>query len=293
MADETNAVGNIITDAALWYNVGLYGDLGYAVPNPSNDIGTLNPNIADFTNLVGRSLFLIMHHEDVDMSTPPSINTLMRVHQLYKRAGQILTARAIPRSEMNMETAHVTPGGDTFRVYPIPFFKVRNQFMKRWANWVLIALAEAFQDTENRKTIEISTDFAARIGQYFTRLYQNMAMEVFGKTRDEAIKPGFLLTDADFKGWNPASFFTPQELIDPVPALDNVFTEDRKAFLAVGVPLTELPLLGPYPLNLQNTYAKMRIAREKEINPDTGLPASDGQTISQRPIFPQGQAFVA
>ena len=63
------------TDAVLWYNVGLFGEFGYGVPNPSDDVGSLNPNIIDCVNLIGRNLFNIMHHEDVDMRTPPSINT--------------------------------------------------------------------------------------------------------------------------------------------------------------------------------------------------------------------------
>ena len=50
------------TDAIIWYNVGIFGDAGYAVPNWSNDIGSLNPQILDWTDLVGRNLFYIMHH---------------------------------------------------------------------------------------------------------------------------------------------------------------------------------------------------------------------------------------
>jgi len=38
------------TDAIIWYNVGIFGDAGYAVPNWSNDIGSLNPQILDWTD---------------------------------------------------------------------------------------------------------------------------------------------------------------------------------------------------------------------------------------------------
>ena len=66
------------TDAVLWYNVGVFGEAGYAVPNWSNDVGSLNPQILDWTHLVGRNLFHIMHHEDTDLRTQPSINTFCR-----------------------------------------------------------------------------------------------------------------------------------------------------------------------------------------------------------------------
>ncbi len=287
-----SASENVRTDAVLWYNVGIFGDLGYAVPNPSDDIGSLNPNIVDMTNLIGRGLFNVMHHDDCDLSTPPSINTLVRVHQLYIRAGQILQGRAVPPHIPNLETDHVSPAGEVFRVYPVPYFKVRNAYMKRWAQYALICLAEMMQHTENRKTIEISTTFGAMVGKYMKRIYSNMAVELFGKQREEAEAPEFRLTEADFQSYNPALFFTSQEMIDPVPALDNVFTEDRKAKLSQGIPLTELPKLGPYPLSLIDALEHMRNVREDQINPDTGQAKSDGSRVTPQAVFPQGSTFV-
>jgi hypothetical protein len=57
----------INTDAVLWYNVGEFGQIGYGVPNPSDDPGSLNPRILGIVDMVGRNLFGIMHHEDVDL----------------------------------------------------------------------------------------------------------------------------------------------------------------------------------------------------------------------------------
>lgn len=291
-AQPVAAVNNTSTDAVLWYRVGIYGDLGYGVPNPSNDIGTLNPNIADITNLIGKNLFNMMHHEDVDLTVPPSINTLMRVHQLYVRAGQLLSGRAVPPNVPNMETAHVSPAGDIFRVWPIPYFKVRNAYMRRWASWVMVCLAECFQHTENRKTTEISTAFAAMIGQYMLRIYANMSIELFGKTREEAYTAGFLLKPEDFATYDPAKFFTPTEMVDTVSPLDNVFTEDRKSPLASGIPITELPVLQPYPTNLVTAYAAMREQANATINPDTGQPQTDGSRVEPAPVYPTSSAFV-
>jgi len=243
------------TDAVLWYNVGIFGQIGYGVPNPSDDVGSLNPNIIDLVNVIGRNLFNIMHHEDVDLRIPPSINTLRRVHRLYIRAGQILAGNAVPPGQNNMETNHVNPGGEVFKVYPVPFFKVRNRFLKRWANWTMMSLAECMQSTENRKAIEISTLFAGQIGQYFTRTYQNMAIELFGKTQEEARRPGFLLTEADLTGYEPEKFFTSVEMTDTVPALNYVLTEDRLKVLSEGINVTDLPALQPWPVNLTTFYS--------------------------------------
>ena len=242
------------TDAVLWYNVGLFGDLGYAYANPSDDIGSLNPNIIDFVSIVGQNLFAIMNHEDVDMETPPSINTVWRIHKLYKRSISILSGRAVPPGELNMETAHVSPGGEVFKVYPIPYFLVRNNFMKRWAGLVLMSLSEAMQHTENRKTIEISTTFAGQVGQYYTRVYENMAIELFGKTREQVRVPGFLLTEAELAAYDPTLWFTGTELVDTVPPLNYVFTDDRLKVLRAGINVTDLPEMQPWPLNLTSAY---------------------------------------
>jgi hypothetical protein len=271
------------TDAVLWYNVGVFGEAGYAVPNWSNDIGSLNPQILDWVDLVGRNLFFIMHHEDVDLRIPPSINTCKRIHKLYLRAASILAGRAVPPGENNMEIHHARPAGEVFRVYPVPYFKVRNPFLRRWAGWILVSVAEAMQHTENRRELEISTAFAGQVGQYVKRVYANMAIELFGKSREEAMVDGFRLTDADLAAYNPADFFTQTEMVDTVPRLDRVFTEDRLELLAEGIPVTQLPAdLGPWPTNLTNFYAETR----NDATLGRAATPSGSGTSSAAPVIP-------
>lgn len=270
------------SDAVLWYNVGQFGQLGYGVPNPSNDFGSLNPSIIDFVNLAGRNLFHIMHHEDIDLRTPPSINTIRRVHKLYVRLGQILASRAVPPGENNMETAHIQPAGEVFLVFPVPYFKVRNAFVRRWAELIMMMISEAMQHTENRKTMEISTNFAGSVGQYMTRVYSNMAAELFGKTREQVQTPGFLLTEEELIQYNPAAFFTSTEMVDTVPHLGHVFTEDRLEILSNGIPVTSLPQLTPWPTNLTSFYNATNAFRDANADdanvndPNAGAPATPG-----------------
>jgi hypothetical protein len=268
------------TDAVLWYNVGVFGDAGYAVPNWSNDVGSLNPQILDWVELVGHNLFHIMHHEDVDLRIPPSINTCKRIHKLYLRAANVLAGRSVAPGEDNMEVLHARPAGEVFRVYPVPYFKVRNPFLRRWAGLVLVSLSEAMQHTENRKELEISTAFAGQVGQYVKRVYTNMAVELFGVPRDIAMADGFALSDDQLRSYNPAAFFTGTEMVDTVPRLDRVFTEDRLALLAEGIPVTELPAeLAPWPTNLSNFYETTRT--------DSTMPGRSGSSgVTVAPIIP-------
>ncbi|HEX3600702.1 MAG TPA: hypothetical protein VHU84_11205 [Lacipirellulaceae bacterium] len=276
------------TDAVLWYNVGDFGKAGYAVPNWSNDIGSLNPQILDWTYLVGRNLFHIMHHEDADLRIPPSINTVKRIHKLYVRAANILAGRAVPPGENNMEVIHARPAGEVFRVFPTPFFLVRNQFMRRWSELILMSLAEAMQHTENRKSMEISTAFAGQVGQYIKRVYINMAIELFGKTRAIASVDGFVLTDADFAAYNPGDFFTQTEMVDTVPRLDRVFTEDQLEVLAEGLPVTDLSDLSPWPTNLTTYYSATRadstIGASSTSSP--GATSGTSSSATSGPVIP-------
>lgn len=276
------------TDAVLWYRVGVFGDAGYAVPNWSNDIGSLNRQIINWVDLVGRNLFHIMHHEDADLRVPPSINTCRRIHKLYVRAATILAARAVPPGENNMEAMHVRPAGEVFRVYPVPYFRVRNPFLRSWCGLILVSLAEAMQHTENRKEMEISTAFAGQVGQYIRRVYREMAIELFGASREAALAPGFMLTEEELAGYNPGQFFTATEMVDSVPRLDRVFTEDRLELLGEGIPVTQLPAdLGPWPTDLQQAYGGFR--RDASID-GVGAPGTArggaAQPATAAPVIP-------
>lgn len=237
----------VTSDSMRWYNVGKFGEAGYACPAWGNDVATLNPNIAELTDLIGQSVFALVHQEDADMRRPPSINTLRTVHMLYARAGSILTSRAVPPGQTEFRTTHVSPAATVFKVYPVPYFKMRNPYLKRWTGFALMLLSEMMQHTENRKTIEITTMFAADVGKYLQRIYYNMATELFGKTAADAGKPGYILQDADFTAYDPTRVVMPSESVDVVPPFEYVFTEDQLDVLRQGIPVTMLPPLPTYP----------------------------------------------
>lgn len=234
-------------DAFLWYNVGEWSDMGLAIPNYGDDVSTQNSTILNLTSNVGRNLQNIMVHPDSRLRTPPSINTLMRIHKLCTRIRSILVSRAVPASTPNMEPNHAVPSAEAFLVFPTPFFKVRNPWLKEYAQLVLLSLTEAFQHQENSKPIEISEAFAGLFGQYFDRIYRMMSIELLKVDPAKAIAPGFTLTDLDFKAYNPSAWFTSTEMIDTPARDDSIPTEDDLLVLTNGIPVTMLPVLGRYP----------------------------------------------
>jgi hypothetical protein len=236
------------TDAILWYNVGTFGEAGFAVPNPSDDPTTVNQTIADLVSIIGRNLLAINQRDDAALRIPPSINVLRDVHKLYVRIRQIVAARAVPHHEPLFETQHVSPAAFPFRLHPTPYFKLRNPFMQRWTGAMLVLMSELMQHTENRRSSDITVTVGALVGAHMNRMYANMAAELFGKTRAEVQVEGFLLQDADFSTYNPSQFFTQTERIDTVSPQRFIFTEDQLASVANGIEATALPAsVRPWP----------------------------------------------
>jgi hypothetical protein len=226
---------------------------------------------------MGRNLSAVLHHSDADTRVPPSINTLIRTHKLVTRARSILAARAVPASKPRMEATHSTPSREAFLIFPVPYFKLRNHYLKSWATLVLTAIGEACQHTENRMEYEISTDFASLIGQFLRRIYVRMATELFQVPQVTAEAADFILTDAHFAAYDPSKWFTSVELIDTVPRFDRIPTEDDLEVLTNGIPATVLVGLSRWPVTVRES--------ELPINPTGGGDAT-AAPISATPPFP-------
>lgn len=235
-------------DAFLWYNVPTWAELGLAVPNFGDDKVSQNGSIRYLVSVTGRNLAAIMWHSDARSRVPPTINTITRMHKLITRARDILAGRAVAPGTLNMESAHAVPP-ESFLVFPSPYFKVRNEWLKEYASYVLLALTEAMQHTENGRGIEISQDFAGMFGQYLMRVYKLMATELLkvAYPTDPAEALAFTLTDAQISAYNPAKYFTSTELIDTVPDVLNIPTEDDLKVLTDGLPTINLPPLSVWP----------------------------------------------
>jgi len=234
-------------DAFLWYNVGEWADYGLAVPNFGNDKTSQNGTILYLVQVMGRNLQSIMWHPDSRLRTPPSINTVTRIHKLCTRARSILSARAVPPGTPNMESVHAIPAPEDFLVFPTPYFKVRNAWLKEYAGLILLSLTEAMQHQENAKPIEISETFAGLVGQYVQRVYKLMCVDLLRVPAEEAEKPDFTLTQEQLASYDPSQWFTSTEMIDTVPDLGSWPTEDDLKILTDGIPTSALPVLPRWP----------------------------------------------
>lgn len=236
-----------MNDSIYWYNVPTWAEYGLAVPNFGNDISTQNNNIYMLTQTVGRAMQQIMFHVDAMKYEPPSINTITRIHKMCVRVRDVLAARSVSSGTPKMESDHAKPAPEVFKVYPVPFFKVNNSWLKTYCQYALIALSDAMQMVENVDHFDISEVFAVRFGQYFNRIYEQIAIELFQLPVADVRVAGFTLTDDHLKAYDPYKWFTRSESIDTVPSFTSMKTEDGLKVLTDGIAVTQLPALGPWP----------------------------------------------
>lgn len=291
---STTATTSIKTDAILHFHEGLWGREGYAVPNHGNQPGTLNERIAELTDIIGINVFSMMHRDDIDMAVPPRKAFLMDLHGLYVRINNLLVAHTVPHNEEQFETIHVNPAGRIFRVWPVPFYFVRNKMIKQWCSLMLFCLAEIMQHTENRLPMDIGPRLSKVVRAYLFRVYASMAIQCFGKTREETQVENFFLTQADFDRFNPDVFFTETEKVDTVPNLGRVFTEDMLSPLRDGILVTALPAnMKPFPNTLDGYYDAFYASQEQQLKEaDALVPSSVASASpSQRtPLTPAANA---
>lgn len=235
------------TDSILHYNVNDFGRAGFAVPNPGNDKVTLNETIGDLVSMIGKQILSINTRADRDLPTPPTINSIRDLHKLYLRARQIVSTRTVEVHEDSYEADHVSPEAQPFLVFPTPYRYVRNRWLKRYTQLMLGLCSDLMQHSENRREFDISPNVAGVVRRAMDRMYYDIATDLFQKTKEEAKKPEFLLTDADFSSWNWTTWYVDTERIETVVHSEWVFTEDDLHVLAQGIPATHLPKLDPFP----------------------------------------------
>lgn len=234
-------------DQILWYRNGVWGQLGYAVPNFELGAQTQNQTIQYLVYAMGRNLTGVMHSPDADLRVPPSINTLTRIQKLIDRARAIIGGRAVAPGTPNMEAVHVQPGAMDHLIFPVPYFNVRNQWLKEYAGLILAAIAEAIQHTENRQPFEISTTFAGVVSQYLQRVYVRMATELLRLDPAKATVAGFVIQPADLAGYNPPAWFSQTEMVDVTPPIVQLPTDVDLQVLTDGIPARQLVGLSKWP----------------------------------------------
>lgn len=242
------AIHPFTSDAPLYYNVGIWGARGYAVPNfgknPSGQ--TLNRMIERFSTEGGRRISTIMHHPDAQRVDPPSLNTVKRMVAFINRARVMLVGRQVQENELKFEGVKVHGGRIPLVVFPCPYFRVDNRLMRDFAEAGFACLAELMQSSENGVEHDITATLTEIALRYVKRFQRDMALDYFGMTREQADAADLDLSTM-FERYEPRRHgFVSGEAYDDVDTLSFPDEIDLGP-LAKGILVMDLPVLGPYP----------------------------------------------
>lgn len=210
------------TDEVLWYKNGIWGDAGYAIPNPLGKTLTSNGDIFDLHATLGRVMFELLHQEDiVSFSRPPTRKQwLYDLHQMCvvgrKRLADLTR---MPNDGNGLDVQHAKPNKRQFVVYPVPYFggRIRNADVQKYATIAMLCLSEIMQQTDNDIVGYVTPTFTSQIGKYLQEILAQMSMKFFGYSRAEAYKPDFALKDEDFAKYDPSKLMLNVEMTEERP----------------------------------------------------------------------------
>lgn len=209
------------TDEILWYKNGIWGDAGYAIPNPMAKTITSNSDIYELHSLCGKTMFQLLHdRNNVAFTTPPSKQWLFNLHQMLVVARKRLSdLTRLPNDSNGLDVQHAQPDRKMFLLYPVPYFgeRIRNADIAKYAQIALMMLSEIMQHTDNDRVGYITQAFSGEIGKYLQEILAQMGMKFFGYARADAYKLDFQVKDTDFANYDPSKLMISTELTDERP----------------------------------------------------------------------------
>lgn len=258
------------TDEILWYANGKWGEAGYAIPNPAGKTYTVNLEIFQLHQLVGRTMFELTHREDAKFYSPPHKQFWFDLHQLLTVARKRLADNTrAPNDTNGLVATHATPAAQAFLVYPIPYFgeRIRQPDIRQFAQIGLLLLSEMMQHNDNERATYVTPQFAGVMGKYLQEILAKMGMKYFGYSREDAYKPDFALKDADFQTYDPAKVMTSVEMTEERPPLQWWPTENDLSGIR-SLPITEALLMA-------RRWPATELLGQKPLAPSSGgVPAA-------------------
>lgn len=229
-----------------WWNNGIWGDSGYAVPNDGNKPRSGNEAILRVVSFLGAELFSLMHKPDVQFSRPFNADWLYDLNKMLtlgiKRMGDLSIGWTDKRTG---DAKHATNTPQAFTVYPVPFFggRIRQADAKTWCGEVLLLLSELMQHSDNGYDNDITDAFCSQVQMTLRRIQGDMAMKYLGASRVEVEAETFAVpaTAFDKGSYIPEALFTSRELVEErMPDLWWPTTNDLTPIYGVPAPIARI-----------------------------------------------------
>ncbi len=233
-----------------WFKNGRFGDLGWAAPyGAKNKFYSNNNAISSLVNKGGELLFAIAQQPDVNVATPPTIYFLKSLGKAVDRLEMIIDSETVASGQVENRSVGINPTPEEFLIYPIPYFRVRNRWAKRWFAYGLMALSEAMKHQDNSFSLQIHPDLAGIIKMYTGMIRQQIAVQFLGIDVVAAKLPGFKITDDQYAAYAPNNVFLLSERVDTGAPVSWTFSSEDLYPLSQGVAASTIyPLLTDWPI---------------------------------------------
>ena len=205
----------------------VWAQMGCAVPQAGTQIQTNNSVIWDLVKFVGRGLFdVAWNHSASRLSEAwPSKLALWEMHQLMVTCRTRLTSITNPVGANPLVPGKVGSAPQMFLVYPVPLYGplgAVNQYFKAFELLSLRALGDAMQHSDNALDFYVNKTFFNAVFPYIQYLLSQMAQKFFGEDPVASQAPDYVIPDAKWKLYDPATQAVSFEATGAVPPLNYV-----------------------------------------------------------------------
>ena len=172
----------------LWWNNGVWGTCGYAIPNDGGKPTTSNETIWRVHQFVGFEVFNLMHRPDVKFSRPFNADWLFDFNKMLtlgiKRMNDLAVHWTTPRDG---DAQHVMNTPKAFLYYPVPYFgnRIRQQDALTWCGKTLKLLGEIQQHSDNDYDDNVTDFFCSMVQQTLVAMQKDLGMKYLGYKREE------------------------------------------------------------------------------------------------------------
>ncbi len=214
-------------DAILPY---MFEGVKWAIPNVGDNKETHNLAMSRLFEKIGEHLQAFSIRTDCFVPGPPTLGAVKHHHNMFVRLNDLIDANTKRDNVVRLEADHITHERRAFKVYPIRYFDIKNDYCRRWIELGLQSLSNISQLSENTWSNDWSIATANEMKKLFREAYRLMAIELFRipiVTAEDVFNNDtpFFLTPEDFTSYDVSHIPTIEWIKHP--ALGSEFTEDE------------------------------------------------------------------
>lgn len=228
----------------------------WALPNVGDNTETHNLAVARLFDKVGEHLQALSCRTDCFTPQPPTLACVKHHHNSFVRLMGLIDTNTKPDNMERLEAAHITHPRRRFKLYPVRYFDVKNDYCRRWIELGLQSLSNIAQLTENTWSNDWSMATAVEMKKLFREAYRLMCVELFQVPIEQAAQvfddaQPFFLTPEQINAYT-YSHIPAIEWIKH-PALGSIYTEDELRPIAT----PNVPVAGGVPENEADTDQRL------------------------------------